>query len=347
MDSRFFKKRPSITFHEVLTLLEQADLLSSTHRLNEADFPREFVSMKALQEAESQDLSFFHSSKYLNELSATQAGAVLVPMELREHMASSPTYIPTIDVHRALALLGQAFLIEPEIVGSIDPTAVVHEDARVSDRAQIGPHVFVGAGAEIGAGTVLQSGVSVGPGVIVGEDCRLDANVSLSHAILGDRVHLKPNSCVGQRGFGWAISPNGHVAKPQVGRVLIGSDVEIGAATCVDRGSVEDTVIGDGTVIDNLCQIGHNCKIGKYCVLVAKVSLGGSTTLGDFVVMAGGAGSVGHLSVGSGAQIRAWTMIGKNLEAGEVLAGNPGRSPQGYQRLLRHWSRIARGKKSS
>ena len=162
---------------------------------------------------------------------------------------------------------------------------------------------------------------------------------------MGDRVHIKPGARIGQRGFGWALSPTGHTAKPQVGRVLIGHDVEIGANCAIDRGSVEDTEIGDGSVLDNLCHIAHNCKIGRYCALAATIAFAGSTILGDYVMMGGALRPKGHVHIADGTVAQAWTFIGRNTKPGEVLVGNPARSSQQYQRPLRAWSRIARGAK--
>ena len=345
MDPRFFKAQSSLSFQEVKTLLVKAGLWLHTEPAQVS--LNDFKAIEPLNRAGPSDLSFFHNAKYLTDLTTTNAGAILVPADLKQTVAKDSCLIRVHDVHRALALIGQAFLIEPEIVGGIHATAVIETGTTIDPSAQIGPHVFVGAGAKIGARSVLQAGVSLGPGVEIGSDCHLDAHVTLSHAIIGDRVHIKPGAALGQRGFGWALSPTGHVAKPQIGRVLIGDDVEIGANCTIDRGSVEDTVVGEGSVLDNLCHIAHNCKIGRYCALAATTAFAGSTVLGDYVIIGGGVGSKGHVHIGDGAVAKAWSFIGRNVKPGEILVGNPARPPLAYQRVLRHWSRIARGTKGA
>lgn len=345
MDPRFFQKREFVSGTELLEVLGAASLIGD--RAQKAAAKMRFNSIQPLDRATVDDLSFFHNAKYLNDLEASAAGLILVPHDLMESVPASSKFLAVTDVHQALALVGQAFLIKPPIVPGIHDSASISPDALVDPGAQIGPFVSIGPGAEIGAGTVIGPSVSLNQGVKIGSDCRIDANVSLSHALIGDRVHIKPGAAIGQRGFGWALSPTGHTAKPQVGRVLIGNDVEIGSNCAIDRGSVEDTIIGDGTVIDNLCHIGHNCKIGRYCVLAATIAFAGSTTLGDFVIMGGGVAAKGHVHIADGTFAKAWTFIGRNTKPGEVLVGNPARSSTAYQRLLRNWSRIARGAKDT
>ena len=262
-----------------------------------------------------------------------------------DKLAPNPAYIPVLDVHRALALSGRAFLVPEDFCAGIHPSAVIEAGAQVDANTMIGPFVFVGAGAEIKSGTRLESHVHIGKGVVIGQGCRIDAGVVITHTLMGDRVHIKSGARLGQRGFGWALSPTGHTAKPQVGRVIIGHDVEIGANCAIDRGSVDDTEIGDGSVLDNLCHIAHNCKIGRFCALAATIAFAGSTTLGDYVMMGGGVAAKGHVHIATGTVAQAWTFIGRNTKEGEVLVGNPARSSQQYQRLLRAWSRIARGAK--
>ena len=346
MDPRFFNKKKALTSHELWSILIDANLLDEEGG-NLSNILEEFADIRPLHEAGPQDMSFFHNARYMDDLSVTRAGLVFVPRGADLSAPSGTMLLPVLDVHRALALVGNAFLVSAGQPAGIHPSAHVSDDASVHPSAFIGPFAHVDAGAEIGADTYIGSHVTIGPGVVIGTSCQIDPQVTISHSILGNGVHLKPGATIGQRGFGWALSPNGHVPKPQVGRVIIGSNVEIGANTAIDRGSVEDTVIGDGTVIDNLCHIAHNCKIGRNCALAANTAFAGTTILGDFVQVGGAVASKGHVHVGDGAVIRIGSFIGTNIPAGADVAGNPARPIQNYHRLLRYWSRIARGAKGA
>ena len=179
----------------------------------------------------------------------------------------------------------------------IDATAEIEEGVVIEPGAIVGPE------ARIGRGTRLAAGAVVGYRVTIGRDCYIGPLVTVAHALVGDRVILHSGVRIGQDGFGFAMSARGHLKVPQIGRVVIQDDVEIGANTTIDRGSLKDTIIGEGTKIDNLVQIGHNVVVGRHCVIVAQSGISGSTELGDFVVMGGQAGAVGHIKIGSGAHI--------------------------------------------
>ncbi|MFP4464344.1 MAG: UDP-3-O-(3-hydroxymyristoyl)glucosamine N-acyltransferase, partial [Alphaproteobacteria bacterium] len=184
-------------------------------------------------------------------------------------------------------------------------------------------HVYIGQGVEIGNQVWIEAGAVIQEGVKIGNRCRIGAGACVSHALIGDHVRLYPGVRVGQDGFGFAIDPAGHVKVPQLGRVIIEDHVEIGANTTIDRGAGPDTVIGQGTWIDNLVQIGHNVKIGRGCVIVAQVGISGSTIIEDFVAIGGQAGIAGHLRVGSGAKIAAQSGVMNNLEARKEYMGSP------------------------
>ena len=181
----------------------------------------------------------------------------------------------------------------------------------------MGPH------AEIGAGTIIGAQSIIGPQVRVGRDCSISPQVSVLNAFLGNRVILHGGVRIGQDGFGFAMGPQGHLKVPQVGRVIIQDDVEIGANTTIDRGASRDTVIGEGTKIDNLVQIAHNVVIGRHCVIVAQVGISGSATLEDYVVLGGQVGVVGHVRIGMGAQIAATSNVNSDVPPGARWGGTP------------------------
>ena len=187
------------------------------------------------------------------------------------------------------------------------------------------PGAVIGAQARIGRGTRIAAGAVVGYRVTIGRDSYIGPLATLVHALVGDRVIIHSGVRVGQDGFGFAMSPRGHFKVPQIGRVVIQDDVEIGANTTIDRGALKDTIIGEGSKIDNLVQIGHNVIVGRHCVIVAQSGIAGSTELGDFVVMGGQSGAVGHIKVGTGAQIAGAAHPTKDVPPGAKVGGTPAR----------------------
>jgi UDP-3-O-[3-hydroxymyristoyl] glucosamine N-acyltransferase len=184
--------------------------------------------------------------------------------------------------------------------------------------------------------------VVIGDGVAMGRDCRIGSHASLSHAFLGDRVVLYPGARVGQDGFGFAVTPDGFVSIPQIGRVILEDDVEVGANTTIDRGSMQDTVIGAGSRLDNLVQIGHNVRVGRCCVLVSQVGVSGSTILEDFVMLGGQAGLAGHLRIGRGARVAAQSGVIGDVPAGAEYMGFPAEPSRAFLRGIATLRRLVR-----
>ena len=203
--------------------------------------------------------------------------------------------------------------------------ASVHPLARL-EAGFIDPQAVIGPRAEIGAGTLIGSGAVVGPDVRIGRHCAIGAGVTIQHALLGDRVIIHPGVRIGQDGFGYLPGRQGHQKVPQTRRVIIQNDVEIGANSTIDRGATRDTVIGEGTKIDNLVQIGHNCSIGRHCLIVSQVGLSGSVTVGDFAVLAGQVGVADHATIGTGATLGAKAGVISDVPAGVRWGGFPAES---------------------
>ena len=246
--------------------------------------------------------------------------------------------------YRAYALAAQAFYPARPIIPRrapsvvIDPTAIVPEDCDVGPNAVIEQDARLGRRCRVGANTVIAAGVEVG------DDCRIGPNVTLSHCVIGSRVVLHPGVRIGQEGFGFAPDPAGPIKVPQLGRVLIGDDVDIGANTTIDRGSGPDTVIGSGSMIDNLVQIGHNVILGRCCILAGQVGISGSTKLDDFVMVGGQGGLAGHLHIGSGVRIAAKSGIMRDIPAGETVCGSPAVPLTEFMRQTAVLQRLARKK---
>lgn len=303
---------------------------------------RLFSGIASLAEAGPGDVSFFESPRYLSALRATRAGAVLVPEARAADVPAGALAVVVQSPPLAFARVAALFHAPPAPRPGVHPTAVVAPDAALGPGVEIGPHAVVGARAEIGEGSVVGPHAVVGEGVVLGPRCRLHAHASISHAVCGAGVVLHPGARVGQEGFGFVPGPDGSfVTMPQLGRVVLGDGVEIGANSCVDRGALGDTVLGPGTRLDNLVQVGHNCVTGRGCVLVSQVGVSGSTTFGDFVTVGGQAGFAGHLRIGSGARIGAQTGVISDLPPGAEVMGTPALPAREFFRAVATTRRLA------
>ena len=286
------------------------------------------------------EVSFLDNRKYLDQLTATAAGlVVLSPVHAARRPAGAAALVAA-DPYLAWARLAALFYPAPAAVAGVHQTAIVEGD--VDPSAEIGPRAYVGPRAVVGPRTRLGVGAVIGAGVVVGADCRIGALVSVSHAILGDRVVLLPGARIGQEGFGFATGPGGFVGVPQLGRVLIEDDVEIGANAAIDRGSTSDTVIGRGSRLDNLVQIGHNVRLGRCCVVVAQAGISGSTTLEDFVTVAAQAGLTGHLRIGARARIGAQAGVMSDVEPATDVVGSPAMGVREFFRNVATLRRLSR-----
>jgi UDP-3-O-[3-hydroxymyristoyl] glucosamine N-acyltransferase len=288
-----------------------------------ADAGRSLRDVAPLELAQADQVSFLDNRKYLDAFSHSRAGVCIIREGDRSRAPAGMALLISDAPYRDYALVARTFYPDPPIRGAIAPSAVVDPSARLAAGCEIAPGAVVGANTEIGEGTWLGPGVVIGEGVVVGRDCRIHANVTLSHCIVGARVTVFPGARIGQDGFGFAPDPRGHVTVPQLGRVLIHDDVRIGANTTIDRGAGPDTVIGAGCRIDNLVQIGHNVVLGRGCIVVAQAGIAGSTRLGDFVVLGGQAGLTGHLTIGAGAQVAAQAGVMDDVPPGAIYGGSP------------------------
>ena len=284
------------------------------------------MRVAGLDSADAASLSFFSSSRYAADASATRAGAVLVTDALLERVAHVAARIVVAKPQEALLdvlrLLHRPSAFEP----GVHTSAVIGDGVSLGEGVAIGARAVIGHDVRIGARTRIHAAVTLGDGVIIGADCIVHPGVvAYAGTVLGDRVQVHGGAVLGSDGFGYVFRDGAHDKVVHVGGCVLESDVEVGANTTIDRGSVGDTVIGAGTKIDNLVQVGHNVRLGRMCLVMAQVGISGSTRIGDGVVIAGQAGLAGHITIGAGARIAGQAGVIGDVPPGETWSGYPAR----------------------
>ena len=304
-----------------------ADLAELVEGRVEGDPEREVEAVRPLDTAGPRDLSFLNHPRYRAQALASAAGALLVGRDVPPELASRASQTPLLvvdDPSYALARLLARVAPETAPEAGVHPTAVLAPDCAVDPTAHVGPYAVIGAGSRIGAGAAVHALAVVGRGCTVGEGAVLHP-----HAVLYDNTEVGAGSVVhagavlGSDGFGYATHKGVHHKVPQIGRVVVEGGVEIGANSTVDRATLGETRIGEGTKIDNLVQVGHNVRVGRHCILCGQAGIAGSARLADYVVLAGQAGVAGHIDLGEGAQVAAKSAALGPVEAGIQVAGIP------------------------
>jgi UDP-3-O-[3-hydroxymyristoyl] glucosamine N-acyltransferase len=335
-DPRFFRRAGP---HTLAAVVDAAEAEAPPRRLM-------LHRVAPLATATPDDVSFcLNNRRHLPTLAATRAAAVIVHPDMTGGVPDTAVAIVADDPMVAWTKVAALFHPMPPVSAGIHPSAVVAASARIDPTTEIGPLAVIGEDAVVGPRGRVGAMVVIGDGVEIGRDVRIGPHASVSHALIGDRVYIYPGVRIGQDGFGFAITAEGFHSIPQLGRVLIEDDVEVGANTTIDRGTLEDTVIGAGTRIDNLVQIGHNVHIGRACVIVAQVGISGSTVLEDQVVLAGQVGVAGHLRIGTGSRIAAKSGLMADVPPRSELAGIPAQPVKHFFRevaTIRRWMRQSR-----
>jgi len=334
-DPQFFRRTGP---HTLAAVVDAADGEAPPHRLL-------LYGVAPLAAATQQDVSFcLNHRKHLSDLLATQAAAVIVHPDMAHGVPKTAVAIVAADTLVAWAKVAALFHPPPPPTPGVHPSAVVAASARIDSSAEVGPLAFIGEDVVLGPRGRIGPLAAIGDGVVIGSDVRIGPHVTVSHALIGDRVCLFPGARIGQDGFGFAVAADGFHPIPQLGRVIIEDDVAVGANTTVDRGALDDTVIGAGTRIDNQVQIAHAVRIGKACVIVAHAGVSGSTVLEDHVVLAGQAGVAGHLRIGVGARVSAQAGVMADVPARTDVAGSPAQPAKAFFKevaMIRRWIRTS------
>ena len=339
VDTRFHRFAGPLTLGALLTQLGRADLVEN---LDGADHV--ITGVAELDRAGPGDLALAAQPSYIEELRRTVAGAVLVAPALRDAVPAGCIAVLLDKPHNLFADILDA--LYPASTRSIIASGRDDLGAPIFERdVTLGTNVVVGPGVEIGRGTVIGANTVIGAGVTIGRNCVIAANTTIDCAHIGNDVVLHSGVRIGTEGFGWLDFGHSNRKIPQLGRVIIQDRVEIGANSTVDRGALGDTVIGEGTKVDNLVQIGHNCRIGRYCLIAAMTGLSGSTIVGDGVLMGGGVGTSGHLSIGDGSVIHGRAAVTKDWPAGSKLAGAPAQDIRDFWRELATMRKLSKGEK--
>ncbi len=301
-----------------LTAAEIAQRVGGTLRGDGAIVVR---AVAPLRRATAGELSFLGSASYVEEFKMSAAGIVLISPELAA--SAGPSCRIVVDrPHEAMLKVLPALYAAPTAPPGVHPTAIIGRGARLGREISVGPYSVIGDGAELGDRVVIGAHCDIGRGVRVGDDSHLVSSVTLyPGTTVGQRVRLHAGVRVGSDGFGYVYAGGAHQKIPHVGRCLIEDDVEIGANSAIDRGSIDDTVIGAGTKIDNLVHIAHNVRLGRLCLIAAQVGISGSTVVGDGAVLGGQVGVGGHLTIGSQAKIAGQAGVSSDVPAGETWSG--------------------------
>lgn len=280
-------------------------------------------SICSVDSAGDKDLCFFYDKKNKALADRIKSKACISTKELAHLVPENVILLIVDDPKAAFIDLLSAFYAEHRPEAKIESSATIAKTAKIGKNCYIGHNVVIEDEVVIGDNCVIEANSVIAHGCKIGCNCRIANNCSIAYCLMGEDCYIFTGARIGQDGFGFSVINGRHKRIPQIGRVIIGNDVEVGANTCIDRGALDDTIIGDGTRIDNLVQVAHNDKIGKCCILVSQTGIAGSCTFGDYVVCGGQTGFADHLNIGSGVQVGAQSGVMRDIEPGAIVMGTP------------------------
>jgi UDP-3-O-[3-hydroxymyristoyl] glucosamine N-acyltransferase len=333
IDQRFFRRAGPFALAKV-----------ASHIGGEISHPeyadRPVHDIAAPDRAGDTDIGVFSDKRFCEACGKSAALALITSAKLALLLPERPLLVVS-DPRLAYAMVGHLFYPPPAEEARIDDDAHVDPAATIGEGCRIEAGASVGANAVLGARCHLDACAVIGAGVQIGDDCRIGANACVSHAILGARVHIAAGTVIGGEGYGFVPSPTGLLRVPQLGRVVIGDDVEIGNNCTIDRGALDDTVIGSGTKFDNLVHIAHNVRIGKFCILTAQVGIAGSSTVGDQTMIGGQVAIADHVNIGARVKIVPQSGVIRDIPDGETQGGSPAAPVREWRRQMAALARLA------
>ena len=334
-DDRFFHRAGPFPLGEIALLVGAEPLGPNDHTISIHD-------IADLESAGPEHISVFSDVRYLDALAPTRAGAIIISRKLSRYAAASNRLIYVDNPRRAYAQVGRLFYPRQALQAGIHSSAIVHPSACIGQGSKIDAGAVIERDVDIGERCHIGANVVVGQGVLIGDDSMIGANSCISHALIGRRVEIETGVTVGSQGFGFVPGPAGLERMLQLGRVVIEDGVKIGALCAIDRGATEDTVIGAGSVLDNLVHIAHNVRLGRHCVICGQVGIAGSTVVGDGVMMGGQSGVADHLVIGARAQIAAKSGVMRDVAPGAVVGGFPATAIKDWHRQTIELTRLSK-----
>lgn len=335
VDTTFFKNNGPFTLAQIAEVCgaELRDASKATETIND---------IATMDKAGQGEICFFYDKKAKAKAAKIKAAACVTTPEMEALIPTGVVVLVSTNPKLSFLKLNQTFYSEFSPRADIARTAKIAPSAKIGQNTFIGENVVIEDDVEIGENCVIEHNVVISRSCKIGNNCRIGTNAQIAYCLMGNDCYIYSGVRIGLDGFGFMVINGKHQRIPQVGRVIIGNDVEVGANSCIDRGAMDDTVIGDGCRIDNLVQIAHNDKLGRGCVIVAQTGIAGSCTFGDYVVCGGQSGFADHLNVGSGAQIGAQSGLMRDVEAGTTVMGYPAVAIKDFMRQTAYLQKLSK-----